>query len=169
MKAWAVLDLPFAISALNTTTGGEGVPIVLLGKTTGQVERIQAGDKAWDTGNGPDVVPINWSFRSPEVFGEGSSQRLFVEQVTIRGYGNPVMVASIVANLWLDGQQLGSQGIDIVPQGGSSLFEIRVAIFRSGERFHLDVSGNNGSASGVIDALDWAVVPKSAMARRIIS
>jgi len=80
------------------------------------------------------------------------------------------MVQSIVARLWLDGQQLGAiQGIDIVPQGGSNLFEARVTIFRSGYRFHLDMSGNNGGAPGVIDSLDWSIVPKSTMARRIIS
>jgi hypothetical protein len=143
--------------------------VVVCGKTTGQVERIQAGDTNWDVGNGPDVTPVSWSFRSPDVFGEGSSQRLFYEQVTLRGYGNAAMAASILSNLWLDGQQLGPLGADIVPQGGSNLFEIRFAIFRNGYRAHLDISGNNGGAAGVIDAIDWAVTPKSPLARRIIS
>jgi hypothetical protein len=131
--------------------------------------RMQAGDLTWNQDvSGAPGSPVAWSFRSPDIFGEGSSQRLFVEQVTIRGYGNAAMAKSIIASLWLDGQNLGAQAIDIVPQGGSNLFECRVAIFRSGERFHLDISGNNGSAAGVIDALDWATVAKSAMARRII-
>jgi hypothetical protein len=79
------------------------------------------------------------------------------------------MVASIVANLWLDGQQVGAQAVDVVPQGGSSLFEARVKIFRSGYRAHLDLSGHNGGAGGTIDAIDWSVAPKSTQARRIIS
>ena len=112
---------------------------------------------------------VAWSFRSPDVFGEGSSQRLFFEQVSVKGYGSAAMVSSILANLWLDGQQVGSQAIDVVPQGGSNLFEARVRIFRSGYRAHLDLSGNNGGAAGTIDALDWAVSPKSSLARRIIS
>ena len=111
---------------------------------------------------------VAWSFRSPDLFGEGSSQRLFFEQVSIRGYGSTAMVQSIIANLWLDGQQLGAQAVDIVPQGGGSVFEVRVKIFRTGYRAHLDVSGNNGGAAGVVDSLDWAVTPKSAMARRVI-
>ena len=79
------------------------------------------------------------------------------------------MAASILANLWLDGQQLGAQAIDVVPQGGSNLFEARARIFRTGYRAHLDVSGNNGAAAGTIDSLDWAISPKSSLARRIIS
>jgi hypothetical protein len=172
MKSWAILDLPWAISALNTTASGEGVPVVLCGKTTGQVERMQTGDTAWDSNLGPSSTwpPIAWSFRSPDVFGEGATQRLFYEQVTITGYGSAVMVQSILAALWLDGQKLSvSQAIDIVPQGDSHLFQVRVSIFRNGYRAHLDVSGNNGGASGVIDSLDWAVTPKSALARRVIS
>ena len=169
MKAWAILDLPWALSALNTTSGGEGAPIVLCGKTTGQVERMQTGDTNWDTGNGPDVTPVSWSFRTPEVFGEGSSQRLFYEQVVLTGYGNAAMVNSIVANLWLDGINLGSQGIDIVPMGGSNLFQVNVKLFLNGQRAHLDISGNNGGAAGTINGLDWSIVPKSSLARRIIS
>ena len=172
MKAWAILDLPAAITSLNWMQAAEGYPLVLAGTIDsgfGYVMRMQSGDKNWNQdvfGGGGSSV--DWSFRSPDVFGEGSSQRLFVEQVTIRGYGNASMVASIIANLWVDGQQLGSQAIDVVPMGGSNLFEARVSIFRNGERFHLDVSGNNGGAAGTIDALDWAVTPKSALARRVI-
>jgi hypothetical protein len=93
---------------------------------------------------------------------------MFYEQATITGYGSAAMVQSIVANLWLDGAQLGPCAIDVVPQGDST-FVARVNIFRSGQRAHLDVSGNGGGAGGTIDSVDWAVVPKSAMARRIIS
>jgi hypothetical protein len=79
------------------------------------------------------------------------------------------MVQSIIANLWLDGQRIGAQGIDVVPMGGSNLFTVSVSIFRNGNRAHLDISGNSGGATGVIDSVDWAVTAKSSMARRIIS
>lgn len=167
MKAWAVVDLPWAITTLSTLAVGEGYPLVVAGKSDGTLQRLQSGDLTWDAG-ASDQSNVAWSFRSPDIFGEGSSQRLFVEQVVIRGYGNSAMAASIVASLWLDGAQLGAQAIDIVPMGGGNLFELRVAVFRNGERFHLDVSGNNGGAAGVIDSLDWAVTPKSALARRVI-
>jgi hypothetical protein len=167
MKAWAILDLPWPISAMSTVSVGEGYPLVLAGKSDGTIQRMQVGDKTWDAG-AADQSNVMWSFRSPDVFGEGSSQRLFYEQATIRGYGNSAMVSSILANLWLDGQQLGAQAPDIVPQGGSNLFEIRFSIFRNGYRAHLDVSGSNGGTNGTIDAIDWAVTPKSAMARRVI-
>ena len=173
MKAWAVLDLPTPLTSLNWMQAAEGYPLVLAGTTVGGAGwamRMQAGDQTWNKDVfGAAGSPVQWSFRSPDVFGEGGSQRMFYEQATIRGYGNPAMVKSILANLWLDGQQLGAQAVDIVPQGGSNLFEVRVRLFRSGYRAHLDVSGNNGSAAGVIDSIDWAVVPKSSMARRVIS
>ena len=165
MKAWAVLDLPWPIASLGTMAGGEGSPLVLAGKTDGTIQRMQAGDVNWDQGV-LDQSAVQWSFRTPDVFGEGSSQRLFYEQAVIRGYGSAAMVQSIVANLWLDGVMLGSQGIDVVPMGDST-FEANVKIWLNGQRAHLDISGSGGP--GVIDAIDWSIVPKSSQARRIIS
>jgi hypothetical protein len=176
MKAWAVIDLPTPLTSLNWMQAAEGPPLVLAGTTNGGygwVMRMQTGDTKWEESQLDPVTTgsnVAWSFRTPDVFGEGSTQKIFYESATIRGYGNPAMVQSILARLWLDGTMLGEmQGIDIVPQGGSNLFEARVTIFRSGYRAHLDISGDNGGASGVIDAVDWAVVPKSTQARRIIS
>ena len=168
MKSWAVLDLPWAITSMATVAGGEGYPLVLAGKTDGTIQRLQSGDLNWDQG-ATDQSAVQWSFRTPDLFGEGGTQRLFYERATITGYGSAAMVQSIIANLWLDGQQIGSQAIDIVPQGGSNLFTANVSIFRNGNRAHLDISGNSGGATGVIDSVDWAVTPKSNMARRIIS
>ena len=168
MKAWAILDLPWAINSLGAMAVGEGYPLVLAGKADGTIQWLQSGDLNWDQ-DALAQSPVPWSFRSPDVFGEGSSQRLFYEQATIRGYGSAAMVRSILASLWLDGANLGAQAIDVVPQGGGSLFEARVRIFKSGYRAHLNISGTNGGAAGVIDAIDWAVTPKSALARRIIS
>jgi hypothetical protein len=168
MKSWAVLDLPWAISSMATVAGGEGYPLVLAGKSDGTIQRLQSGDLNWDQG-ATDQSAVQWSFRTPDLFGEGGTQRLFYERATITGYGSAAMVQSIIANLWLDGQQIGSQAIDIVPQGGSNLFTANVSIFRNGNRAHLDISGNSGGATGVIDSVDWAVTPKSNMARRVIS
>jgi hypothetical protein len=168
MKAWTILDLPWAITSLNAQSAGEGYPLVIAGKTDGTLQRMQSGDLTWDAG-ATDQSNVQWGFRTPDLFGEGSSQRLFFEQASIKGYGNVSMVTSIIANLWLDGQQVGTQAIDVVPMGGSNLFEARVRIFRSGYRAHLDISGGNGGAGGVIDSIDWSVVPKSSLARRVIS
>jgi hypothetical protein len=168
MKSWAVLDLPWAITSMATVAGGEGYPLVLAGKTDGTIQRLQAGDLNWDQGDTAQSA-VQWSFRTPDLFGEGGTQRLFYEKATITGYGSPAMVQSIIANLWLDGQRIGAQGIDVVPMGGSNLFTASVPIFRNGNRAHLDISGNNGGAAGVIDSVDWAVTAKSSMARRIIS
>ena len=167
MKAWAILDLPWPITTLSVIASGEGYPLILAGKNDGTVQRMQSGDTTWDTG-ASDQSNVNWSFRTPDVYGEGGTQRIFYEEVFMKGYGNAAMVASMVANLWLDGANLGACGVDIVPQGGNTLFEVRFNIFRSGYRCHLDISGNNGGGAGTINTCDWAVVPKSAMSRRVI-
>jgi hypothetical protein len=167
MKSWAVLDLPWQITTLSTMSTGEGYPLILAGKSDGSLQRMQAGDTTWDTG-ASDQSNVQWSFRTPDVFGEGQTQRIFYEQATITGYGSVAMVQSIIASLWLDGTNLGSCAIDVVPQG-DSMFVARINIMRSGQRAHLDISGSNGGAAGVIDSVDWAIVPKSAMARRVIS
>jgi hypothetical protein len=154
---------------MATNSAGEGYPLVLCCRASdGSIQRMQSGDVNWDNG-GTAQSNVAWSMRSPDVFGEGSSQKLFIEMVTIRGYGSAAMVSSIIANLWLDGKNIGAQAIDVVPQAGGNLFEARVKIFLNGYRAHLDLSGNGGGAPGTIDALDWAVTPKSALARRIIS
>jgi hypothetical protein len=169
MKAWAVIDLPWAITSLNALSGGEGNPLVLAGKTDGTLQRMQSGDLTWNENPSTFIgTNINWSFRTPDIFGEGQSQRLFFEEATITGYGNAAMVQSIVANLWIDGTNIGFQAIDIVPQG-DSMFVARVSLFVNGQRAHLDISGNNGGGPGVIDSVDWAIVPKSPLARRVIS
>lgn len=167
MKSWTVLDLPWAISSMATMSIGEGYPLVLAGKEDGTIQRLQSSDVNWDQGDSAQSA-VDWSFRSPDVFAEGSTQRMFYEMAIIRGYGSATMVQSIIANLWMDGQQIGAQAIDVVPQGGSNLFEARVKIFKNGYRAHLDISGNNGGAAGTIDAIDWSVAPKAPLARRII-
>jgi hypothetical protein len=168
MKAWAILDLPWAITSLDWMQAAEGYPLVLAGKSDGTVQRMQSGDINWDQGAG-DQSAVKWSFRTPDVFGDGGTQKIFYEEVMVKGYGSAAMLTSMTAKLWLDGQTINSLGVDIVPQGGSNVFEIRFSIFLSGYRAHLDISGNGGGASGVINTVDWAVVPKSSMARRIIS
>lgn len=167
MKAWAVIDLPWTISTMGAMAAGEGYPLVLAGRNDGTIQRLQSGDAYWDQG-AVDQTPVQWFFRTPDIFGEGQTQRLFYEQATITGYGSVAMVQSILASLWLDGTNLGQQAINVVPQG-DSMFVARVSIFRSGQRAHLDISGTNGGAPGVIDSVDWAVVPKSPLAIRVIS
>jgi hypothetical protein len=167
MKAWTVLDLPWVMTSLGAMAGGEGYPLILAGRADGTIQRLQSRDLNWDQG-GSGQSAVAWSFRTPDLFGEGGTQRMFYEQATITGYGSAAMAQSIVARLWLDGQQLGAQAIDLIPQGGSNLFTAKVRIFRSGYRAHLDVAGSGAGATGVIDSVDWAVSPKSAMARRVI-
>ena len=79
MKAWIVIDLPWAITAMNRVRIGEGSPLVLAGKTDGTVQRMQTGDTTWGG------TTIAWSFQTQDVFGEGGSQKIFYREMVLRG------------------------------------------------------------------------------------
>lgn len=95
MKAWTVIDLPWGITTLANASVGEGYPLVLAGKSDGTIQRMQSGDLNWDTG-AIDQTAVQWSFRTPDLFGEGGTQRMFFEQATITGYGSPADRKSVV-------------------------------------------------------------------------
>ena len=169
MKSWAVLDLPWAIDSLATMSVGEGYPLVLAGKSDGSIPAHPGWRHKLGSGRRRAVAGGDGRSGSPDVFGEGSSQRLFYEQATIRGYGSATMVKSDSCKPMAGRSATRFRSSTSFPRGGSNLFEARVSIFRNGYRAHLDVSGNNGGAATSIDAIDWAVSPKSALARRVIS
>jgi hypothetical protein len=161
LKAWVIIDLPWAISSLDRVRAGEGNPLVLAGKTDGTVQRMQAGDTLW---NGSTAV--NWSFRTPDVFGEGSSQRLFFRDMVLRGYATSAIASTVTVVPTVDGSVKGALSVDIVPQAtNSNQFEARVSLWLNGQVAHLDISG---SGSVVVDSIDWSIEPKATTARRVI-
>lgn len=164
MKGWVIIDLPWAISALNRVKGGEGLPLVIAGKTDGTLQRMQSGDTAFGQAPGNLGTAINWNFRTPDVFGEGSSQRIFYRQVVLRGYATNTQALTITAKMSLDGADQGFLVADIVPQSGKQ-FEARFSPMVNGQICHLDISGQGQI---VIDSVDWTIEPKSTEARRII-
>jgi hypothetical protein len=168
LKAWAIIDLPWPIYSLNRAKAGDGNPLTIAGKGDGTLQRMQAGDTSWNgSPSSPNGTPIAWGFRTPDVFGEGSSQRMFYYQVVLRGYGTAAQAASIVATLNLDGGMQGTLYPDVVPQPvNSKKFECRFSILLNGQIAHLDISGQG---QVIIDSVDWTVTAKSTTARRVMA
>jgi len=161
LKCWVIVDLPWAISSLDRVKAGEGNPLVLAGKTDGTVQRIQAGDTLWNS-----TTAVNWSFRTPDVYGEGGSQRLFYREMVLRGYATSSIASTVTVTPTVDGSAQTPLTVDIVPQASNSnMFEARVSLWLNGQFCHLDVAG---SGSVVIDSVDWTIEPKSTTARRVI-
>jgi hypothetical protein len=174
LKSWIIIDLPWPITSLNRVKGGEGNPMVIAGVPVSSalgpsIHRLQSGDGAWSINPANPTVGstvINWGFRSPDVFGEGSSQRIFYREMVLRGYGTPGQAATVVATPVLDGARQQSMVADIVPQDvKSKQFELRFKLWLNGQVCHIDFSG---SGQMVIDSIDWDIEPKSANARRVI-
>lgn len=81
-KCWTIIDLPFAISVLKQVRAPGTQPITVIGGfNDGTVRRIQADDPTWDG------TPVQWKFRTPEVYGDGETKRTYFRSTQIRGIG----------------------------------------------------------------------------------
>jgi hypothetical protein len=117
LKAWVIIDLPFAISVLKQVRAVGTNPITIAGGFSDSVvRRLQSNDLTWDNG-----TPVAWSMRSAEVFGKLSDSRIYYRRLTIQGtttQSNLTMNAlfnldgadgSIIpVNMYILGNQLGT-------------------------------------------------------------
>jgi hypothetical protein len=174
MKAWTIIDLPWPIGVLRQIRVGDQKPLLLAARSdaTGLIERIQAGDLEWDSPVIPPVTPaptaspIAWNFQTPDVFGEGSSARVFYRRVTIRGYAistpqtaqaGVTSAVQITVTASLDGIPSTVYEGYVQPQPASSQFQLDIDIMRTAQIVHLNVSGTGRC---VIDSLDWKIVER---------
>lgn len=159
LKAWAVIDLPWPVSALTSIRTGEGKPLLLAGRSdNGAVERLQSGDTQWDTAG--NKTPISWAATANDIYLEGGSQRAFFRSLTIRGQVlDPTIPPTITVSITLDGQPINPTPITyfIEPQPGSNQFQLDVDILMNGQVTHAALTG---TGKLVIDSLDWNAQPK---------
>jgi hypothetical protein len=171
MKSWVIIDLPWPIQAMQQMRIGEGEPLLIAGRSdTGILERLQAGDALWDVSTDSMAgltQAVAWSFRSPDIFGEGGSQKLFYNVLILRGYASVVQEMTISITPVIDGAvQPTSAFVNdyIVQDPKSGQFEIRLPVWKNGQFFHVNVAG---TGRVVIDSIDMLVEPKSNAAQRI--
>lgn len=149
-KCWAVVDLPFPISALKQIRTGGIQPLTITGAwSDSAIRRMFAGDTTWDG------ALIEWSFTPAEIFQQGGSGKVFYRKVVIRGQANQSLDINVSINIQ------GRTGAVITSQQsqlGPLQWDARVDIIKEGENANVTVSGTGQTT---IESIDWYVVPKS--------
>jgi hypothetical protein len=160
LKSWMVLDLPWPVSAMTSVRVGEGKPVLLAARSdTSAVNRLQEGDSQFDSATGAAANPV-FSAQLNDIFLEGSSQRAFFRQLTVRGQClDPTLPPTISISITLDGQPMTPTPINyfIEPQPGSNQFQLDVDIMVNAQVTHVSFTG---SGRLLIDSIDWEAVPK---------
>jgi len=171
LKAWTILDLPWTINTLMQARTGEGIPLLVAGRSdgTGDVERLYAGyanglpiDPAWDSSSlVPSVTaantPITFTVRTSHTYSEGSSLHAFYRLVVIRGYATPPVAQTFTVSLEVDGRPFTTQAYWVNPNPTSGQFDTRVDIGITAVNVQMTITGKGVVT---IDALDWQVDPK---------
>lgn len=142
-KAWAIIDLPWAISVLRQVRPPGSEPITITGGfSDGSVRRIQAGDTTWDG------TPVSWSFRPAEVLTGGGTGRVFYQRLAVKGIGDPSTITLIPSYDYVDDISQSPTNYTF----GNGRFVSWLDLLQTALSAHVNVSG-----TGVveIDALDW--------------
>lgn len=153
MKQWAIVDLPFSISALKQVRSPGTIPITVAGGANdGSLRRLFAGDQTWDNGD-----QVAWSFRSGELFQQGGSAKVFYRRLVIRGSMSLSSAISVSINLQ-GAQQKPTTGMG--RQLGGNQWEMRIDIMKDAENANATISGV-GPTQIRIESMDWYVKAKA--------
>jgi len=156
-KQWAVVDLPFAISALKQIRSPGTVPITIAGGANdGAVRRLFSGDVTWDTGG-----QIIWAMRAGELYQQGASAKMFFRRLVIRGTNNLNALLTVTVNLQGTDAVMGRGTTNHYLGGpnGAQQWELRIDIMKDAENANVMLSGS-GPAQIQLDSIDWYVKPK---------
>jgi hypothetical protein len=166
LKGWVIIDLPWPIEVLKQVRAISSPPVTLTGGfNDSTVRRIQAGDPTWDG------VPINFSVRTPEVFGKTANQPVFYRRLSIRGeymhltpqmppFPPPNYSMNLTVNYdGVDRYQIPGQ---YFPIGGGN-FELRLELGELRRTAHIDLSGIADIINLPVEIheFSWEVQPRS--------
>jgi hypothetical protein len=159
LKAWAApVDLPFAIGCMAQVQPVTSNPLTILGGfSDGCLQRWQAGDIKWYTGDIIANQEVAWSLRTVTVASQNSSQRLWARKMIVRGTGSnsdtdPFSIINV--QIRQSGVVKSSVNYKISNQGDFDLF---ADIGLTGLRFDAIISGDDHLE---IDGIDFAVEPR---------
>ena len=160
LKAWYVLDLPWAIAsgAFLTQTSFPSPPL-LGGAVDGTIRQIFNGDATWDQGPTTAPLDIPWYFRTP---GHGStSDPMFFRRINMRArassknYKQPILSSASWQSKLRDGTDI-KQGL-LTNGRGPVTQSVTVGVTAlGGAQFDL-----GGSGQVTIEGLDVQVMPKA--------
>ena len=160
LKAWTIVDLPFAISCLRQVRFANqgGLPLTLCGGwDDGTLRRLFAGDVDWQDIVDPNFDEVDqevaWSVRTPEVFGKSAADRLSCRALYVKGATKPTTIA---AQLTMDSSIRPLLNMKVVTQSGIE-FEALIQTHQLGKNIHADISGT-GPAE--LHSFDWDVEPQ---------
>lgn len=156
LKAWTIIDLPFAISVLTQVKAPGTVPITVTGSfNDGSVRRLQSGDTTFDG------TPVAWLVRSAEVFGRSANERIYCRRLSVRGTTTQTTL-TLTASASIDGSNVAALPMRLFMQGnsnGQSDYLAQIDLGYNSMNTHVTLSG---SGPATIDSLDWEVVPMPA-------
>jgi hypothetical protein len=169
LKAWAVIDLPFAISTFKQFRISGSIPLQLMGGfSDGGIRRWLGGaglDTTWDTGAtnaGAVDVNVRTSVRSPQVFGKEASDRVYFRQLAVRGVTSPAALSVQATTNGLN-SLAETPVIDAAAQEfGNGNYVAYLDIGITGLDAYATLSTTGPTE---IQGLDWACVPKDIRAR----
>lgn len=144
LKAWTILDLPWPIMVHKQLRASNTIPTTITGGfNDGSVRRMQDGDPDWDG------TAIQFSLRTPEVFGKYTNQSLYYRRLTLRGLFTgdspnppPPFNYQLEMTVTID-------GVDQLPvsgrfyQQGSGLFELVIDLGFLARTVHLNLAGSS--------------------------
>jgi hypothetical protein len=188
LKAWTVIDLPFAIETLRQLNIPGGVPLTVFGGwQDSMISRWQVGDQqGWQAWLDPTLTihqgtPQMWTFRTPAALGAEATDRVTFRRTVIRGLwqgtntsgpGEPLIptnstgTAKFGVTITIDRANFAVAPARnlFTPTGGvgDSSFELVCEIGRTGLDAYATVSGTQmlGGAPVEIVEVDWLAIPR---------
>jgi hypothetical protein len=188
LKAWSIVDLPFAIETLRQLNIPGGVPMTIFGGwSDSMISRWQLGDQqgwqAWLDPNQAVTQGIHqmWNFRTPSALGAESTDRVTFRRLLVRGLwegtntagpGEPLIptdstgTQSFAVSVTVDRASWRATPVRnlLTPSGAvkDSSFELVIDLGVTGLDAYATVSGtqNLGGAPVEVDECDWAAIPR---------
>lgn len=157
LKAWAIVDLPFPISATLQAQGLTSNPITLLGSfSDGTLQRWQAGDVQWATSSSGSSTPapVAYMVRTPVVASKDPEQRIYVRRVIVIGQSGAAPVGRMTITARVNGVAQPAQTVALPATGR---FAVQGAIGITSDLFDAIISGTGDIT---IDSFGWNIVPK---------
>lgn len=164
LKAWAIVDTPFAFSTVYQARSATATPITILGGfSDGLLQRWQSGDTLWLTGGAsPEPpTPVVWAMELSSEAGRTPDQKMQFRRITVRGISNGAI--SLTVTPIVNGRLGQPQSY---PIASSNDFEVFAGVFTNGWRFGGILSGNGHIE---IDRAVFQLVDKAIGVPQVIS